>query len=330
VGTYVVAGGGTDFVVATDTSNHVIKKISLGSTPTITTLAGQSGVQATAVTNGFGADAKFWRPTAIALTADGKNAVVSDSLHVVRSINVETGEVKTLAGSVPTSVFYKDGTGTDALFYSLSKIERVGDDFYASSSGYNYVRKVTFPGGVATTVLGVAGVNGNADGYFPFGFPTGSLNGGIYYLSPDGSYFMYASDWMKIIRKVTIATKYVETLAGSYHTDGCVNGLGMDSQFGMPGKILFLDNNYVLLADPLTFTIRKIRTDTGGTSLWIGNCDDTGTTGVDATGANVRIAFNKWCFRRTRRPYTPWTQHCCGNSTWRPRRSQRLWLLESH
>jgi len=293
-GSYVVSGGGTDFAIVADNSNHVIKKITMGPSPSIATIAGLSGVYTADPVNGPGSDARFWSPTGVALTSDGQQAIVGDRHDVIRLVNTATGEVRTLAGQKPVSVYYQDGTGTDAIFYAVRNIENIGNSFYVSSSGHNFVRKVTYPDGVATTVIGVANVYGNTDGFFPVG--AGKLNSGEYFLSPDGSYFMYVSDWMKIIRKVTIATKYVETMAGSYRSDGCVNGLGMDTRFGLPGKILFLDNMYVLVADPLTFTIRKLRTDTGATTAWIGNCDGTGTPNVAATGLDVRIGFQDMVF----------------------------------
>jgi hypothetical protein len=123
----------------TDYLYQLVRKINIASA-TVTTLAGQRGIS-TPYLNGVGSDATFSYPVGIALDSAGDIAVVvstvrcrDDALRqqdycdlyvtlqadrnnfLIRAINVNSGEVTTIAGQQGVSMPYSDGVGQEATF----------------------------------------------------------------------------------------------------------------------------------------------------------------------------------------------------------------------
>jgi sugar lactone lactonase YvrE len=94
---------------------------------------------------------------------DGEDTVwVADSgNHTIRRIS--NGIVTTIAGSAGISGS-ADGRGTEARFHTPTAIAVDGrGNLYVCDSGNQTIRKVS-PNGFVTTVAGLAGSAGNADG----------------------------------------------------------------------------------------------------------------------------------------------------------------------
>ncbi len=145
-------------VFVADMSNDTIRKI----TPAcvVTTLAGQAGMSGYA--NGFGSNARFNNPFAVA-TDNAGNVYVADSANdIIRKIT-PSGVASTLAG-LPGYTGSTDGNGNDARFRNPQGLA-VDDkgNIYAADTGNNTVRKIT-PTGVVTTLAGLAGTPGSTDG----------------------------------------------------------------------------------------------------------------------------------------------------------------------
>src|SRR3954449_4546933 len=80
-----------------------------------------------------------------------------------QDLNYEPYLVTTFAG-MPGIVGSNDGTGMEALFASPSEIAISSNgDLYLADTGNHLIRKIT-PAGVVTTIAGMAGVFGSADG----------------------------------------------------------------------------------------------------------------------------------------------------------------------
>jgi len=86
-----VAVDGEDVVYVADTGNHTIRKIANG---VVTTLAGSAGSRGNA--DGYGADARFDRPTGIAVDARGNLYVCDSGNHAIRKVS-PSGFVTTVA-----------------------------------------------------------------------------------------------------------------------------------------------------------------------------------------------------------------------------------------
>jgi sugar lactone lactonase YvrE len=158
-----------DIVVA-DSSNDTIRKILPGGT--VFTAAGQPGMIGSL--DGYGDNAQFNNPSAVAEDAAG-NIYVSDSGNdVIRKIT-PSRVVSTLAGSAG-NVGSADGNGEAARFWNPQglAVDSSGN-IYVADTGNNLIRKITAMGQV-TTIAGLAGMIGSADGPGPqarFNGPTG-------------------------------------------------------------------------------------------------------------------------------------------------------------
>jgi sugar lactone lactonase YvrE len=112
--------------------------------------------------DGPGTTAKFSLPAGLAVDSNG-NVFVSDTGNsIIRKIT-PTGVVTTFAGSIGTSGT-ADGTGSAARFFVPRGLafDAVGN-LYVADTGNHTIRVIT-PAGVVSTVAGLGGVSGSADG----------------------------------------------------------------------------------------------------------------------------------------------------------------------
>ena len=95
-----------------DSENHVIRVIPLGSGQSIETLAGNGQPGSS---DGSGAAARFNNPQGVALDGRGFLWVADTGNHTIRRINLQNGEVTTVAGRAGVPGF-QDGQGNGARF----------------------------------------------------------------------------------------------------------------------------------------------------------------------------------------------------------------------
>lgn len=168
-----------DMVVA-DSSNDSIRKLTTSGM--VYTLAGQPGT--IGCLDGFGDNAQFNNPSAVAEDAAG-NIYVSDSGNdVIRKIT-PSRVVSTLAGSAGNAGS-ADGNGAAARFWNPQGLAVDGTgNIYVADTGNNTIRKIS-PMGQVTTIAGLPGSTGSADGSGPqarFNGPAGiavDKNGNLY------------------------------------------------------------------------------------------------------------------------------------------------------
>lgn len=142
----------------TDQFNDVIRKVTMEGV--VTTLAGSAGSSGSA--DGTGSEARFNNPSGIAVAGDGTVYVSDYSSYTVRKIT-PAGVVTTLAGSVGQQGS-ADGMGSEARFSfpGAMAIDKLGN-IYVADIVNDTVRKIT-PEGLVTTLAGLAGHDGYADG----------------------------------------------------------------------------------------------------------------------------------------------------------------------
>lgn len=127
---------GTNLYVA-DTDNDTVRQIAIAD-GTVTTVAGQAGVQGFA--DGTGSAASFMAPSDI--TSDGTNLYLSDTLNdTVRKIDIATGTVTTLNGTVGYAGS-ANGTGALALFDKPQGLTTDGYALYVVDTRNNAIREV--------------------------------------------------------------------------------------------------------------------------------------------------------------------------------------------
>jgi alpha-tubulin suppressor-like RCC1 family protein/DNA-binding beta-propeller fold protein YncE len=247
---YHPQGGATDTagnLYVADTYNHTIRKMT--SAGIVSTLAGLAGSPGSS--DGVGRSARFNLPYGVAVDSAG-NVYVADSYNqTIRKIAPD-GTVTTLAGLA--GVYGSaDGTGSSARFnypYGIA-VDSAGN-VYVGDTHNQTVRKIT-PAGVVTTLAGLAGAYGSADG-------TGSsarFNGpeGV---AVDGADNVYVADSSNhTIRKVTPAG-VVSTLAGLAGTSGSSDGVGSSARFFGPTTVAVDSTTNVYVTDFSNFTIRKV------------------------------------------------------------------------
>jgi len=289
-------------VYVADTANDIIRKI----TPdgTVSTLAGSPGSGGSA--DGTGSQARFWAPFGIAVDDLGDVYVADTANNAIRKIT-PAGVVGTLAGQAGQAGS-DDGAGPKARFrnpWGLA-VDVLGNLVVADMSN-DTLRKIT-PAGTVTTLAGLAGISGHADGFgkdVRFNHP--------YAVAVDRADNIYVSDRASdTIRKVTAAGG-VTTLAGLSGYTGYTDAVGSEARFRNPqGLSVDLGGN-IYVADTGNNLIRKI-TPTGIVSTVPGFAADDpssqaggavrlnnpGGVAVDAAG-NLYVAdTNNHCVRKIR------------------------------
>jgi uncharacterized repeat protein (TIGR03803 family) len=255
----------------TDYNNDTIRKITLGGI--VTTLAGVAGNVGS--NDGTGSAARFNGPYGVALDGSG-NLYVSDRLNqTVRKIT-PGGTVTTIAG-VAGSVGSSDGTGSAARFNGPAEPAVDGNgNIYVPDQSNSTIRKIT-PGGVVTTLAGLAGSFASADG-------TGSAArfNNPSSIAVDGSGNLYVTDnGNQTIRKITPGGT-VTTLAGLAGNSGSSDGTGSAARFDRPHGIAVDFAGTIYETDNFNFTVRKITpggvvTTIAGSPLLSGSSDGTGS-----------------------------------------------------
>src|ERR1043166_3677051 len=217
---------------------------------TFGTLAGLAGSFGS--TDGTGSAARFVYPYGLATDSAGNVYVADGYNHTIRKIT-PVGVVTTLAG-LAGSVGSADGTGSAARFNFPTGVatDSAGNVYVADTSNYT-LRKIT-PAGVVTTLAGLAGSLGSADGTGsaarfnnPYGVAT-DLAGNVY----------VADTFNSTIRKITPAG-VVTTLAGPVgsFSFGSADGTSSAARFYLPSGVATGSAGNVYVADTSNHTIRK-------------------------------------------------------------------------
>ncbi len=249
-----------------DARNCTIRKI----TPAgkVSTLAGKAGSEGT--TDGRGAAARFFAPSAVTRDAAG-NLYVTDYLaFTVRQIT-PAGKVTTLAGKAG-SAGSTDGSGAAARFTNpLGIISDAAADLFVTDDNANTIRTIT-PAGKVSTLAGKAGSAGSADGSGAaarFNDPAG--------LAFDAAGNLYVADYLSgTIRKVTPAGA-VTTL-----TDAG----GTPAFFAGPTGIVFDAASNLYVAEMDGNTVSRM-TPAGEITILAGKAGTAGS--ADGNGAAARF-----------------------------------------
>jgi len=264
-------------VYVAEWDNQTIRKITPAGV--VTTLAGTAGTYGS--TDGVGANASFMFPFGIAVDAAG-TVYVSELNSTIRKITPD-GRVTTLAGRSGANGS-ADGVGSDARFKSPTGIavDRAGI-VYVGDSVNETIRRIT-PEGVVTTLAGVPGIAGSADGASAsarFRHPGG--------LAIDVSGAIYAADENNnTIRRIS-PTGQVTTVAGLGldNSIGSADGAIVQARFDSLASVAVGPAGVLYIADTVNSTIRKITPDGIVTTL----AGTAGTPGSeDGVGSAARFA----------------------------------------
>lgn len=274
----VADGAGSLFV--SDTGNHTIRRVR-ASTGEVTTLAGLAGSSGSA--DGSGSASRWNHPSGIAVDGYGIVYVADTDNHVIRQVVASTGEVTTLAG-LAGSIGNVDGIGSAARFAFPRGIAADGaGNLYVADTTARTIRKVVAATGEVTTLAGLAGSTGRADGTGSaarFNYPFGIV--------AVGSDLFVADSSNQTIRKVVASTGEVTTLAGSAPVWGSADGTGSVARFHDPFGI-GAHGGDLFVADTLNQAIRRVTSSTGVVSTVGGLAEVRGS--ADGVGSAARFAL---------------------------------------
>lgn len=271
----VVANARGELFVA-DSWNQLIRKIAVDGS--VSTVAGT--LRRYGSIDGPAGAAMFNFPQSIALGAGGV-LYVGDQ-YAVRRVDVD-GRVSTIAGSMARGS--ADGTGSAARFSNITglHVDRDGSLIVVDGGENQTVRRVT-QGGAVSTVAGMAGVFGSADGVgvdARFRDLTGVI------ADPNG--WLLVSDGSSL-RKVD-AGGLVTLFAGRPDASGRIDGPRLAARFYKPSAMAYrADGTLYLIDASYGGQLRRISASGEVSTLaggWPSSCGDI----VDGQGASASFAY---------------------------------------
>jgi len=229
-----LASNGNGTLYVGDVFGCTLRKID-EATNTVSTLGGVPGacVHTDGKLDGMGGTARF--TGIISLAVDGPNNVLwAGEVFGLRKIDLTTGDVTTV--NATPGLFNVRGIALDT----------VGKALYVSERGASVIRKidlaVTPP--TVTTFAGIRANPGSADTstgpatLATFFLPTG--------LASDGTSLFVADSGNNTVRKITLATGVVSTIAGVAGMAGDVDGTGSAARLYFPSGLALSFNKQTL------------------------------------------------------------------------------------
>lgn len=268
---------GAGYLYVSDSNGCRIRRVVVA-TGEVETLAG--GYRLPASVDGVGSAARFNQPAGLAYDAANNRLLVADALNAqIRALNLSTRAVTTLAG-VALSEGAIDGVGEEARFSAPHHLARdAAGNLYIADRDNHTLRKIS-PGGVVTTLAGLAGAAGTVDGTGAaarFNQPVGVA------VKADGSLIYVSEEAGHVVRQVT-AAGVVTTLAGSAGAQGFADGTGAAARFTTPAGLALDAAGNLYVADFGNHTIRRV-TPAGVVTTFAGTAGLLGAT--DGAGASA-------------------------------------------
>jgi sugar lactone lactonase YvrE len=234
-------------VYVADSGNNIIRKMTPAGV--VTTLAGCTTCAAGS-SDGSGTNALFKNPSGVAVDRTGNLYVADTGNHTIRQVTTN-GVVTTVAGLVG-SAGSADGIGSDARFNGLVGLATDAPGNLYVADEQNHTIRLMTPAGLVTTLAGLAGVSGSADGT-----GTNALFSLPYGIAVDNVGNVYVADVNNTLRKITPAG-VVTTLAGLADAVGASDGTGSDVRFDCPGGVAVDNTGNLYVADSGNATIRRV------------------------------------------------------------------------
>ncbi len=249
-----------------------------------------AGLGPTAVGDGGAASsASLNLPSGAAADAAGNIYIADAANNRIRKIDASTGNISTIAG---TGTAGNTGDGAAATSATLSSPYGVALDsdgnVYIADTGNDRVRKVTVSSGNIAALAGTGTAGFTGDG----GAATSATLRGPRGVAVDSSGNVYIADSQnERIRKVTISTGNIETIAGTgtagSNGDG---GLATAAQVNFPHDLTLDASGNVYICDTFNSLIRKIDVSTGNIST-IAGTENTGFSGDGGLATAARLNF---------------------------------------
>ena len=259
----------------TDSLNHSIRQLDIASGK-VNTIAGIGPLHK----DGAGLEARFDQPMDVTIV-DEYAYVTDKNNSVIRKISLLTGNVSTFAGK-PKTKGVDDGNRELARFTQPEWITSNGTHLYVTD--LSTIRKIDIATGFVTTVAGTNCTFEPRDG---IGVDAcfQSLQG----ITHDDTHLYVTEQPSGTIRKISIETGMVTTIAGSVDKNISQDGIGIDAGFRFPLGIVY--TNKQLYVAEKNKIIRKINLLTNEVSTIAGRNNDYGF--VDGPANQARLLAPK-------------------------------------
>ncbi len=242
-----------------DRDNNAVEELNL-TTDTLTTVAG-NGTFGDSGDGGPAAAAELASPSGVAVDSSGQKLFIADTFNnAIREVNLATGIITTVAGTLGTAGFSGDGgPATSATLFDPTSVVVDGSrNIYIADSDNEVVREVNASTGIISTIAGTPQTQGySGDGglataatlYTPWGLALNSTATTLYIADRDNN----------AIREVNLATGIITTLAGSgpFSTTGN-GGPASAAMLSSPRAIAVDASGNVYIADALGSEIRMV------------------------------------------------------------------------
>ncbi|MEI6123508.1 MAG: T9SS type A sorting domain-containing protein [Bacteroidota bacterium] len=252
-------------IYVADNLNNVIRKITV-STGIITTVAGTGSFFSMGWPwvgdGGLATDADLNDPWDVAIDHDGNLFIADRGDNVIRKVDAVTGIISTVAGTGTAGYSGDNGQATSAKLNGPDGVTfDAAGNMYISDDYNHVIRKVNKLTNIITTVAGtgVGGYSGDNIQATSAKINDPSLKVAF---DTDGNFYI-ADDGNNRIRKVTIATGIITTVAGNgvngYSGD---NGLATSATLNGPEGVAVDALGNIYITDENN-TVRKVNGPTG-------------------------------------------------------------------
>jgi sugar lactone lactonase YvrE len=266
-----------------DTGNNRIRKVDQLSN--ITTVVGSSEIAGFVGDDGPAITAQVSAPAAIAVDGAGNIFFADAGNNAIREINLTTGNISTIAGTLGVSGYNGDGRAATLALLSAPQGLAFGatGNLYIADTGNNCIRMVNSAGNITTIAgSGVPGFFGDSGAAISgqFNEPWGVT------VAIDGS--IYVADFgNNRIRRIDMTSGILSTVSGtgiaSYTGDG---GPAISATLNNPASVVTDAAGNLYIADSENNAVRKVNHITGKISTLAGD----GTSVFGGDGFNASLA----------------------------------------
>ena len=264
----------------TDTGNNLVWKVAAGTG--IISIAAGNGTGGYSGDSGPATSAELNYPHALALDASGNLYIADTDNYAIRMVSPSTGIITTIAGNGTYGYTGDNGPATAAELGGPQGLALdTAGNLYIADGNNEVIRKVNLNTGVITTFAG--------SGSYTYGGDGGqALAAGIPYpsaLAVDGTGNLYIAEGSYRVRKVTVSTGIITTVAGigsyGYGGDG---GPATSAEIGAEGLAFDSAGNLYISGYPNA--VRVVSATTGVITTIIGN----GYFGYNGDGISATVA----------------------------------------
>ncbi|MCZ2108141.1 MAG: redoxin domain-containing protein [Dehalococcoidia bacterium] len=237
--------------------------------------------------DGAADEAEFRQPQGLGLSTNGETLYVADTRnHAVRAVNIETGEVTTIAGTGQQADRFpaRDAKASETALASPWDVVNVGEQLYVSMAGLHQIWAIDLHEGTVAVFAGTSreGIDdGPRTSMATLAQPSG--------ISTDGTYLYWADPESSSIRRLRLQSEgeaQVETLVGTGLFDyGNTDGAGRQAKLQHAQGVVYAAGK-LYIGDTYNHEVRELDLPTMALTTLAGD----GTHGwSDGTGRSARF-----------------------------------------